>query len=152
MLAWPLRVGEKSSTLVEPKAVSAWWSRLPASSPDSERRLLFPKSIRLRTRRDYLRVQRGGIRIPSKDLLVFYRKNEKKHSRFGTTVSKKVGNAVVRNRVKRRLREAIRHHQHHLQASVDVVFIASPRAATLPFGILERDVLNALHQIANREQ
>ena len=138
--------------LVEPKDVSDWWSRLPASDPDVERRLLFPKSIRLRSRREYLRVQRGGTRVSSKGLLVFYRKNEKKHPRFGTTVSKKVGNAVVRNRVKRRLREAIRHHQHRLTAAVDVVFIASPRAASLSYGDLEQHVLGALHQIAEREQ
>ena len=142
----------KLSTLAEPKAASAWWLRLPASGPDTERRLLFPKSIRLRSRRDYLRVQRGGIRVSSKDLLVFYRKNEKEHPRFGTTVSKKVGNAVVRNRVKRCLREAIRNHQHCLTASVDVVFIASPRAASLSYRDLEQNVVGALHQIARREQ
>ena len=50
-------------------------------------------------------------------------------SRFGITVSRKVGNAVTRNRVKRWLREAIRHERDGLDGG-DVVFIAHPQAAT----------------------
>lgn len=58
-----------------------------------------------------------------------FRHREPGPPRFGLTVSRKVGNAVVRNRVKRSLREAIRKGWSALTA-VDVVFIARPSAAT----------------------
>jgi ribonuclease P protein component len=80
--------------------------------------------------------------------LVFYRSGNKECARFGITVSKKVGNAVMRNRVKRWLREAIRHHHHIVQMPIDVVFIASPRSARSNYRSIEMDVSEALKQIA----
>jgi ribonuclease P protein component len=72
-------------------------------------------------------------------------------ARFGITVSKKVGNAVMRNRVKRWLREAIRHHHHTVQMPIDVVFIASPRAARSNYRSIEMDVSEALNRIAGAQ-
>ena len=51
---------------------------------------------------------------------------------MGLTVSRKVGNAVVRNRVKRRLREWFRHSSARAAGPVDWVVIARPPAAALP--------------------
>jgi ribonuclease P protein component len=129
---------------------------LPQSRPELEAPLgaksfRFPKSIRIRARPDYLRVQRHGVRLSSRNLLVFYRSGNKDTARFGITVSKKVGNAVMRNRVKRWLREAIRHHQYKLEVPIDVVFIASPRAARASYRSIELDVSNALIQIAGAQ-
>jgi ribonuclease P protein component len=50
--------------------------------------------------------------------------NELPHSRFGFSVSRRIGSAVQRNRVKRRLREVIRLMQPHIQPGWDMVFIA----------------------------
>jgi len=68
-------------------------------------------------------------------------------SRFGMAVSRKVGNAVVRNRVKRRLRDVFRHHQDELPGPWDVVFIARGSAADADLPALRRDVLKALRRI-----
>lgn len=57
----------------------------------------------------------------------------------------------MRNRVKRWLREAIRHHQHTLDAPIDVVFIASPRAAKATYRSIELDVSSVLIQIAGAQ-
>ncbi len=54
----------------------------------------------------------------------------------------------MRNRVKRWLREAIRHHQHKIKAPIDIVFIASPRSARSNYRSIEADVSQALIQIA----
>ena len=61
-------------------------------------------------------------------------------SRIGITVSKKVGNAVVRNQVKRWLREAARREYHLLQQAWDVVIIASHRSKTAGLVTLQKEL------------
>jgi ribonuclease P protein component len=65
-------------------------------------------------------------------------------SRFGLTVSRKVGGAVVRNRVKRWLREAIRHERVSVAGGWDVVLVAHPDAATAGATVLRQDLRTAL--------
>jgi ribonuclease P protein component len=63
-------------------------------------------------------------------------------ARYGFIVSKRVGKAVVRNRVKRRLREIVRHLP--LKPGVDVVFSSRPKAALAGFETLRTDIMNNL--------
>jgi ribonuclease P protein component len=95
----------------------------------------FPRSSRLRRRGEFLAV-RGGQSYVEGPLAVTWRPRKKEGgaagmsgtlARVGITVSSKVGGAVVRNRVKRRLREAIRHELAGLPA-VDLVVVARPSA------------------------
>ena len=63
--------------------------------------------------------------------------------RFGITVTRKIGNAVVRNRIRRRLREAVRTAAPgHAEAATDYVLIGRRAALTLPFGQLVTDLMN----------
>jgi ribonuclease P protein component len=67
--------------------------------------------------------------------------------RVGLTVSKKVGKAVVRNQVKRWLREAVRHELHRLTRPVDIVLIAHPKAATANASSLRDEVRSAFREV-----
>ena len=90
----------------------------------------------LRKRSDFVRTQQKGRPFKAKHLLLLVNRGEPAEARIGFTVSRKVGKAVVRNRVKRRLREVARRYQHRLASGYDHVVIAFPRSAKVPFTIL----------------
>ena len=83
----------------------------------------FPKSRHMRNTRDFARVfaLRCSTRMP--DLLVFAAANSLPYARVGLSVSRKQGNAVRRNRLKRLIREAFRQTQHNLPPGLDLVCI-----------------------------
>ncbi len=70
------------------------------------------------------------------------------NARFGFTVTKKTGIAVVRNRIRRRLRNAVSMAQSHAKASTDYVLVGRRAALTLPFGRLVDDVRSGLEEIS----
>ena len=87
---------------------------------------------RLRERRDFQRVSRDGVRVnsPSFVLLAAPRRDmDRNDTRLGITASRRVGPAVVRSLVKRRIREWFRHHRGELPLSKDIVVIARASAA-----------------------
>lgn len=85
---------------------------------------------RLRTPADFQRVRDAAPRGWPHPLLVLYlAPNDRAETRVGITVSGRVGKAVVRNTVRRRLREALRARLPRLRGSLDVLVIARPAAA-----------------------
>lgn len=81
------------------------------------------KAHRLRLRREFLAVQDRGQRLPAREYAVLALHNDGRTPRLGVTVSSKVANAVIRNRVKRWVREAFREVGSDLPR-VDLVVIA----------------------------
>ncbi len=92
----------------------------------------FPKSARLRQRREFLVVQDTGLKVSADCVLALVKRRggAETETRVGLTVSSKVGNAVVRNRVRRRLRQLVRTRRHELPKGLDMVLIARNSAAT----------------------
>ncbi len=88
-----------------------------------------PKGARLRRRSEFLQVQRCGHRVRGASLILLVQKNGGSLARLGITISKKVGGAVLRNRVKRHLRVVFRHLRHGLPSDSDFLFIAREEAA-----------------------
>jgi ribonuclease P protein component len=90
----------------------------------------FPATSRLKTPRDFDRVYATGIYAADEVLVINAAASELAHARLGLAVSKKVGNAVARNRWKRLIREAFRLAQHDLPPAIDLV--VRPRAGAEP--------------------
>jgi ribonuclease P protein component len=112
--------------------------------------LRLPRAARLRRSADFRQVQGGGQRIRGAHILVVVAPGGCAWARFGLAVSRKVGGAVVRNRVKRWLREAIRHERAAFAAPLDVVFIAHPSAATAGAAGVRAEVRAALQRARRR--
>ncbi|MEE8409759.1 MAG: ribonuclease P protein component [Myxococcota bacterium] len=100
----------------------------------------FGKLPTLRRRRDFVRVQTQGRRFRKHHLVVLLAPNTVDHARVGITVSRKVGNAVTRNRVRRRIRELLRAHMDLLSACHDHVVVAYPSAAQTTFATLREEL------------
>ncbi len=105
--------------------------------------LSFPRSRRLTRSAEFLRVKgegvahRGGLII----LGVLQTAPSEAAFRAGFVTSKRIGNAVVRNRVRRRLREAVRLHQRTIRGGLWLVLIARPGAAKATSAELEHEWL-----------
>lgn len=108
----------------------------PSGPPSRDER--FPKDFRLRTRREFLRVQDRGRKISVDPLLALVLPNGKAQTRIGLTVSSKVGNAVVRGRIRRQLREQFRKKRAQLPRGVDVVLVARQSARDADAAVFSR--------------
>ena len=89
------------------------------------------KKDRLRTPADFKQVFERRCSVSDTWIILYGKPNELGYSRIGLSVSRKVGNAVVRNRFKRLFREAFRLTRSELQAGLDLVLI--PRSSKEPF-------------------
>lgn len=103
-----------------------------------------PKQNRLLVRADFLRVAGSGIRFVSPGFVLQKAKEESSLPRYGLTATKKLGNAVVRNRARRRLRALAEQHLLPHAASYDYVLVAREAITTREFPQLVADLEKAL--------
>ena len=96
---------------------------------------------------DFRRIYRRGRSAVSGGVVVYCLKNRKGMSRLGVTVSTKLGHAVVRNRVRRRLRELYRLHKEELLPGYDLIVVARVRAVETDYQKLDRTYLRLLEQL-----
>ena len=91
----------------------------------------FTKADRILKRSDFLGISRCGIKLQNRYFVVLFTSGRFKRTRLGVTVSKKVGNAVERNRIKRIFREYFRLNRHKITGFWDINIIAKKEAAGL---------------------
>lgn len=97
----------------------------------------FPREVRLLKRRDFLEVQERGKKVAAGPLVGLVAPSPDGKSRLGLTVSSKVGTAVVRNAVRRRLRELFRKRRDRWPGGMHLVVVARPSAREASFATLE---------------
>jgi len=123
----------------------------PESRPDVPspgKRMKFPRSLRLNRRGDFEKVYKHGRRHFAAHLTVFYLDRERGGGpRIGLRVGRVLGAAVERNRIKRRLREALRLHRSELSSAVDVIVHPKKSALKVDFAGLEKEIQRALEAV-----
>ena len=116
----------------------------PSARPEG-----YPRGRRLRRRAEYLRIYEKGRRLHGRLLVVFVSPGGGSGPRLGITVTRKAGGAVVRNRLRRRVREAFRRAAAaRALGPLDFVVNVSPRAAERPYEELKNELGRLLARAA----
>jgi len=105
----------------------------------------FSKSLKLNHL--FRRLYQKGKSAANKYLVIYCRRNGSPENRIGYTVSSKLGHAVVRNRVRRRLREIYRLHESQFRPGWDLVVVARSRAVDAPYKKLEGAYLSLAEKL-----
>ena len=96
---------------------------------------------------EFRRLYAKGKSIATPILVVYYRKTNRDYNQLGITVSTKIGNAVVRNRVRRRLREIYRINEESMLKGIDMVVVARQKSPHVSYAELEKAFLFACSRL-----
>ena len=133
----------------EPTATSAGLAESSANQPrEPVVDRTFPEQRRLKTPPEFRRVFDGGRKVVGRHFVMFSLVTDHSGPRLGLAVSRRVGNAVTRNRLKRQIRESFRHHQHQL-GNRDLVVIARGSASQAGSASLQRDLARCWGKIGD---
>lgn len=119
-----------------------------SEAPETDQR--FPRTSRLTARRQFVEVYDRGNRVRRSSFAVFGLPNDLGRCRLGLTVTRRVGSAVTRNRVKRRLRDVFRRRRGELPGSLDLVVNAYSSILEMPLERVERELLAAVTELARK--
>jgi len=106
------------------------------------------RNFRLTNTRDFDRTHREGLTKRHKFAVLVYAKNQLDKSRVGVVASKKIGNAVKRNYIKRQLRSSIMHHWPRIKPGYDLIFYARKAGLDASYS----DWLDAIQDLLEREK
>lgn len=101
----------------------------------------------LKKNADFQKVYQNGKSAANSLLVLYVYKREDEKNRIGISVSKKVGNSVVRHRLKRLIKESYRLNEIKFDGGLDMIFIARPGAREAGFSETERAVLHLMKKM-----
>ncbi len=107
---------------------------------------MLKKEYRINKKKEYNNIYKKGKKIPGKHMVVFVSIGEKEYSRYGIVASKKVGQAVERNRAKRRLRTVIYRSMSNIKDSVDVVIVLRAAAKEASWNDLNNEYIRIMRK------
>jgi len=107
----------------------------------------FKRIHRILRRNEFQEIYKNGVSIRTPYFVIYYREGSHPFHRLGITVSKKIGNAVVRNRIKRLFREIFRKNRLSGPIFFDMVLNARKGVGSIPTKVLEQEYRTALHLI-----
>ena len=109
-------------------------------------------SVSIKNNYEFRRLYAKGRSAVSPTLVGYMRRTKRQTNRVGLTVTVKLGKAVVRNRVRRRLREIYRLNETKLLRGIDMIVVARGRSTTAAYKELERDYLCCCQKLGLLEE
>jgi len=104
----------------------------------------------IKSSREYTEIINNGQNIKSKNFSIYYRKNDKKN-RYGISVPTKTGKAVIRNKIKRRIKNIIDNNKNSMQIGYDYVIIIRKGILELTYQDMEEELLKLICNIGDRK-
>ena len=102
------------------------------------------KSFRVKKEKDFDAIFKKGASVANRKFVIYRLENNETHFRVGLSVSKKLGNAVTRNQIKRRIRHVLIQNSNQIVDNVDFVVIARKGVEELDFDQVEKNLVHVL--------
>ena len=102
------------------------------------------KIYKLRNNMEFKKVYNGGKNYWNRNLVLYVRKNNMINSRVGYSITKKIGNSVVRNKVRRRMKEIYRLKFNNIKEGYDLIFIPKKNIVDISYKELESAMLHIM--------
>jgi len=107
----------------------------------------YPRNVRIVRSSDYQVLYKAGKKVHSKRFVLFWKENGIGHHRLGITVSRKAGNSVTRNRIKRLFREIFRKSSRTFPGQFDIVVNVKQGCAAANYAELHGEFIVAVQRI-----
>jgi len=104
-------------------------------------------SVSMKKNHEFRRLYAKGKSVATPSLVVYFRRTNRDYNQLGLTVSTKIGNAVCRNRVRRRLKEIYRLNEPRVQKGLDMVVVARQKSRYVSYAELEKSYLFACSRL-----
>ena len=102
------------------------------------------KRFRVKKEKDFSAIFKEGKSFANRKFVIYRLENNEQHFRVGLSVSKKLGNAIMRNQIKRRIRHILIEHKNQLVENVDFVVIARKGVEILDYAEMGKNLLHVL--------
>ena len=108
----------------------------------------------LKKNRDFQNVYKKGTSFANSYLVMYILENGLQENRIGISVSKKVGNSVVRHHLTRLIREIYRLNEHHFKKGLDIIFIVRVNAKKIDYHTLEKALMHVadIHRVLEKSR
>jgi ribonuclease P protein component len=102
------------------------------------------KMYRLKSNMEFQKIYNKGKNYWNRNLILFVKKNDLGYTRVGYTITKKIGNSVVRNRIRRQMKEVYRLNFYRIEKGYDLIFIPKKNIIDISFKELESAILHIM--------
>ncbi|MCP3032229.1 ribonuclease P protein component [Halobacillus sp. A1] len=104
------------------------------------------KTYRIKKNKEFQKVFQHGQSFANRQLVLYYLKKDQSHFRIGLSVSKKIGHAVMRNQIKRYLRQAFHELEENIKPEYDLVVIARKPTHQMDFHEIKSSLTHVLYK------